>query len=260
MQPVQDLTIDDRVSRTQYQFSPRERGSGRPGDLDSQARQTACASCPQINDVASDQSEGGLQAYLEIDRDTAARLGVTVATIDNALYNAFGQRLISTIFTQSNQYRVVLEAPTRPAAQPDGARQHLRDLGHRRAGAAHGGGEVETSATPRCRSTHAAQFPATISFNLAARLLARRCRDRHRQARRDLGCRRASSRASRGRRRRSAPPSPTPLPDLAAVVTMYIVLGVLYESYIHPITILSTLPSAGVGALLALSSPAPTSA
>ena len=190
---------------------------------------------------------------------TAGRLGVTPAAIDNALYNAFGQRLISTIFTQSNQYRVVLEVKPEfrsgPAALDDlyvtsavpGQPPQQVPLALGRAG--------RRSARRRSSINHIGQFPAaTISFNLAPRRLARRRGEGDRGgARRSSACRPACSTNFQGAALAfRASLANTLLLILAAIVTMYIVLGVLYESYIHPVTILSTLPSAGVGALLAL--------
>jgi len=252
MQPVQDLTIEDRVSRTQYQFTvedadPEELSTWVPR-LVQRLRQV-----PEVTDVASDLQDQGLQAYVEIDRSTASRLGVTTAAIDNALYNAFGQRLISTIFTQSNQYRVVLEV------KPE-FRGHPSALGDIFVSATNNE-PVRLSAVARITEraaplviNHLGQFPAaTVSFNLAPGASLGHAVAAIRAAERELGLP-----ASVGTRLQGAALafqaslSNTLLLILAAIVTMYIVLGVLYESYIHPITILSTLPSAAVGALLAL--------
>jgi len=256
MQPVQDLTIEARVSRTQYQFTVESVDAGELGTavhkLVDRLKQL-----PQLADVASDLQDGGLQAYVEFDRATASRLGITPAVIDSALYNAFGQRLVSTIFTQSNQYRVVLEVQPEfqrglaaleniyvPSTVPGQPTQQVRLSTI---------AKVVEKAAP-LSINHIGQFPAaTVSFNLAPGA--------------SLGdAVKAIEAAKLG----------LALPDsvqinfqgaalafrgsldnelwliLAAIVTMYIVLGVLYESFIHPITILSTLPSAGVGALLAL--------
>ena len=222
------------------------------------ARRPAAAACRSSPTSRATCQDGGLQAYVEIDRATASRLGITPAAIDNALYNAFGQRLVSTIFTQSNQYRVVLEV--KPEFQRGPAA--LDDLYVPSTVPGQPPQQVPLSSIARVveRPTplainHIGQFPAaTISFNLAPRRLARR--------------------RGHGDRGGAAPSSALPASVqinfqgaalafraslanelwliLAAIVTMYIVLGVLYESFIHPITILSTLPSAGVGALLAL--------
>ena len=252
LQPVQDLSIESTVSRTQYQFSVE---SANPDDLNLWVGRLVdkLQTLPALADVASDLQNDGLQAYLEIDRDSASRLGVTVAAIDNALYNAFGQRLVSTIFTQSNQYRVVLEAP--PELQ-----RNLAALDNIYVTAV-GGAEVRLTAVAKVSErraplsiNHAAQFPAaTISFNLAPGFSLGDAVDAIGQAKQDLGLPASIITSFQGAAQAfSASLTNTLFLILAAVVTMYIVLGVLYESYIHPITILSTLPSAGVGALLAL--------
>jgi len=252
MQPVQDLTIEDRVSRTQYQFML----STPDGEvlrewtpkLVERLRQL-----PELADVASDLQTQGLQAYVEIDRNAAGRLGVTPQAIDTALYNAFGQRLISTIFTQSNQYRVVLETLPEHLPGPEAlGRLHVPSSS---------GQQVPLAAVARIveRETalainHVGQFPAaTISFNLApgVSLGAAVAAIREAQQAMDLPAG-IETRFQGAALAFQASLTNTVLLLLAAIVTMYIVLGVLYESYIHPITILSTLPSAGVGALLAL--------
>ena len=256
MQPVQDLTIEDRVSRTQYQFTVESVDAGELGIwvhrlVDRLHR------LPQIVDVASDFQDGGLQAYVEFDRATASRLGITPAAIDNALYNAFGQRLVSTIFTQSNQYRVVLEVqpefqrglaaleniyvPSTVAGQPS---QQVR---------------LSTIATVVEKTAplsinHIGQFPAaTVSFNLAPGASLGDAVKAIESTKRELGLPDSVQINFQG----AALAFRASLDNelwliVAAIVTMYIVLGILYESFIHPITILSTLPSAGVGALLAL--------
>ena len=252
MQPVQDLTIEDRVSRTQYQFT-LEDADGNNISLWVPKLVERLRALPQLADVASDLQDQGLQAYVDIDRSTAARLGVTPAALDNALYNAFGQRLISTIFTQSNQYRVVLEV--QPDFQnglaslndifvtsADGQQVRLSALAH-----------VEEKAAPLSVS-HLGQFPAvTISFNLAPGASLGDAVKVIRATEADIGLPASMQTSFQGAALAfESSLSNTLLLILAAIVTMYIVLGVLYESYIHPITILSTLPSAGVGALLAL--------
>jgi multidrug efflux pump len=252
MQPVQDLTIEDRVSRTQYQFTLE---SARPEDLTEWTPRLVdkLSSLPMLADVASDAQDQGLQAFVVIDRDAAGRLGITPATIDTALYNAFGQRLISTIFTQSAQYRVVLEV------QPDyqfgpGA---LNDLHVATAS----GAQVPLSTVARIERrtaplviNHLGQFPSTtISFNLAPNASLGEAVTAIRQAERGIGVPPSIRSSFQGAALAfQSSLDNTLLLILAAVVTMYIVLGVLYESYIHPLTILSTLPSAAVGALLAL--------
>jgi multidrug efflux pump len=251
-QPLQDLTVEDRVSRTQYQYLVESMDGAALADA-LPPLLAALRALPQITDVASNVQDAGLKAYLEIDRDAASRLGVTVAAIDDALYSAFGQRLVSTIFTQTNQYRVVLEA------------QRDRDAGLNALGSLHvsgaNGRQIPLATLVRVKEAPAnllisreKQFPAaTISFNLAdgyslgdavAAIEAKR-------ATLDL------PEAVQTRFRGAALAFRTALSNeffliVAALVTMYIVLGVLYESFVHPLTILSTLPSAGIGALLAL--------
>lgn len=252
MQPVQDLTIEDRVSRTQYQFTIKDSD---PDELSlwvpklvEKLNQT-----PQLSDVASDLQDQGLQAYVDIDRQTAGRLGITVAAIDNALYSAFGQRLISTIFTQSNQYRVVLEAKPEFQLGP----QALNEIYVTSAAGVQV--PLNTIATISEKSTpllinHLEQFPSTtVSFNLRSGVSLGEAVDVIESAEREIGIPTSMETEFQG----AALAFRASLGNqlfliLAAIVTMYIVLGVLYESFIHPVTILSTLPSAGVGALLAL--------
>lgn len=260
MQPVQDLTIEDRVSKTQYQFllsSPDVQ------DLTTSTSRLIekLKRLPQLSDVASDLQDQGLQAFVLIDREAAGKLGVTVAAIDNALYNAFGQRLISTIYTQSSQYRVVLEVATQFREGPR-ALEGLYVPGS----TTNAAGVAVTVQIPLMsvaqvveRPTalsinHVAQFPsATVSFNLApgASLGAAVDAIKVEEVKLNLPASVETSFQGAAEAFRASLTS-TLLLILAAVVTMYIVLGVLYESYIHPITILSTLPSAGLGALLAL--------
>ncbi|MBN9425261.1 MAG: efflux RND transporter permease subunit, partial [Burkholderiales bacterium] len=252
MQPVQDLTIEDRVSRTQYQFTLEDSDPERLATWVPRLVERLRA-LPQLTDVASDLQDRGLQAYLEIDRDAAGRLGVSMLAIDNALYSAFGQRQISTIFTQSIQYRVVLEvAPayqTGPRALEsiyvtgrDGKLLALSSIAR----------VVERPAS--LVINHIAQFPAvTVSFNLAPGASLGGAVQAIRDAEREIGLPGSMQTSFQGAALAfQASLDSTLLLILAAIVTMYIVLGVLYESYIHPVTILSTLPSAGVGALLAL--------
>jgi multidrug efflux pump len=248
MQPVQDLTIDSTVSSTQYQFmledaNPDELNQWVPKLL-SRLRQL-----PQLEDVADNLQQNGLSDYVAIDRDTAGRLGISLATVDNALYDAFGQRIVSTIFTQSNQYRVILNTPATMASLESIYLPSAQ------------GGQVPLSAIASIKEqptalqiNHLGQFPAAqISFNLA----------------RGASLGDAVTTIEKTEQEIEMPPSVMTsfqgsalafraslgnelLLILAAIVTVYIVLGVLYESYIHPITIISTLPSAGVGALIAL--------
>jgi multidrug efflux pump len=252
MQPVQDLTVEDRVSRTQYQYTLEDPNADELNTWTTRFVDTL-KTLPQLQDVATDQQTGGAQSTLVIDRLTASRLGITPQAIDQTLYDAFGQRQISTLFTQSNQYHVILE--TMPDFQKNPAK--LQDIYVRSTS----GGAVPLSTFTHFESgtaplsvNHQGQFPAvTVSFNLAGSA--------------SLG--EATTAIERAQANRNMPPSiqasfqgttqafkasltNEPLLILAAIVTVYIVLGVLYESYIHPLTILSTLPSAGVGAILAL--------
>jgi multidrug efflux pump len=252
MQPVQDLTIEDRVSRTQYQFSLDDADPDRLA-LWVPRMVERMRAIPGLVDVASDLQDRGLQAYLEIDRDAAGRLGLSMNAIDNALYSAFGQRQVSTIFTQANQYRVVLEVAPQFQASPQ-ALEAIHVSGT-------AGQLVPLSSIARVveRPTslvvnHLGQFPAaTISFNLAPGASLGDAVDAIHAAERELGLPASIQTRFQGAALAfQASLDSTLLLILAALVTMYIVLGVLYESYIHPITILSTLPSAGVGALLAL--------
>ena len=252
MQPVQDLTIEDRVSRTQYQFTVEA--------LDREQLQewtpkivAALARLPELDHVTSDLQGYGRVLWLDIDRDSAGRYGLTMSDIDNALYDALGQRLISTIFTQTNQYKVVLETAPRfrngPGAleniyvkSSDGQPVPLSTLVR-----------MEERAT-RLSIARQGQFPvATISFNVAEGSSLSAAVDAVLAAERELGLP-ASLRCQFQGAALAFQSSTTNQVwlVLAAIITMYIVLGVLYESYVHPVTILSTLPSAGVGALLAL--------
>ncbi len=252
MQPVQDLTIEDRVSRTQYQFTLED---ANPEELSEWTHKLVdkLATLPELSEVVSDLQDQGLQAYLNIDRDTAARLGVTPASIDNALYNAFGQRLISTIFTQTSQYRVVLEVKPEYKLGP----QALNDIYV----SSSTGQQIPISAVATVIEkpaslaiNHIGQFPATtISFNLGAGHSLGDAVKAIERTEKEMGMPASVRTGFQGAALAfRASLTNTLLLILAAIVTMYIVLGVLYESYIHPITILSTLPSAGVGALLAL--------
>ena len=252
MQPVQDLTIEDRVSRTQYQFSLSSPDAELLSTW-SQKLVSALANQPELKDVASDLQDKGLQVYLVIDRDAASRLGVSVANITDALYDAFGQRQISTIYTQASQYRVVLQAQDGEKIGPQALDQiHVKTTD---------GGQVRLSNLARIEErqaqlavSHIGQFPSVmVSFNLAPGVALGQAVELIDQVRKDIGMPVGVQTQFQGAAQAfQASLSSTLLLILAAVVTMYIVLGVLYESYIHPITILSTLPSAAVGALLAL--------
>ena len=252
MQPVQDLTVEDRVSRTQYQYSLEDPNIN---ELDTWTPRLVAAlqKLPELRDVSSDQQTQGLQAYLTIDRSTASRLGITPQLIDDTLYDAYGQRIVSTIFTQLNQYRVILE--TKPDFQ-----QHPRKLDDIYIRST-GGGKVPLSAITRVEETtgplvisHQGQFPATtLSFNLAPGASLGEAVQAMEATTKKIQL----PPSIRGSFQGTALAFQAALKNeilliLAALVTVYIVLGVLYESYIHPITIISTLPSAGVGAILAL--------
>ncbi|MEN2509387.1 MdtB/MuxB family multidrug efflux RND transporter permease subunit [Stutzerimonas stutzeri] len=252
MQPVQDLSIEDRVSRTQFQFS-LESPDGELLQEWTPRLVAALREHPELTDVASDLQSDGLQIYLDIDRDAAARLGIGISAITDALYDAFGQRQISTIFTQASQYRVVLEAEAGNRIGPQALEQLFVQ--------SEGGTPVRLSslATLEQRSApllinHIGQFPAvTLSFNLADGVSLGKAVEVIEGVEAEIGLPAGiQSRFQGAAEAFRASLSSTLLLILAAVVTMYIVLGVLYESYIHPITILSTLPSAAVGALLAL--------
>ncbi|TMQ11434.1 MAG: multidrug efflux RND transporter permease subunit [Deltaproteobacteria bacterium] len=252
LQPVQDLTVDARIARTQYQYTiedpdPSELAAWAPHMLD------AMRGLPELRDVASDQQTAGLELHVAVDRDSASRLGVTAQALDDTLYDAFGQRIVSTTFTQLNQYRIILELRPEDRESADSLdRIYVRST----AGAA-----IPLSAFARLETRnialaidHEGQFPSvTLSFNTAPGV--------------SLGeaiaaIDTAADRLDRPPAMRSAfqgaaavfreSLASEPILILAALITVYIVLGVLYESYIHPITILSTLPSAGVGAILAL--------
>ena len=254
MQPVQDLTIDATVSRSQYQFvledaNPSEFSTWIPKLLE------RLQQLPQLEDVTSNYAENGLSTYIRIDRPTAARFGITPATVDNALYDSFGQRIVSTIFTQSSQYRVILEA------DPD-LQKSLASLGQMYLPSSTAtNGQVPLSAiaqveeqTAPLEINHLGQFPsATVSFNLAPGASLGEAVTAIKEAEQDIGLPASMITVFQG----AALAFQAALGNelvliIAAIITMYIVLGVLYESFIHPITILSTLPSAGVGALLAL--------
>src|SRR4051812_2686026 len=252
LQPVQDLQVESRQSRTQFQYTLEDAD---PDELAQWAPKMAekMRSLPELRDVASDLQTQGLQLKLNIDRDTAARMGVLPQAVDDALYDAFGQRQVSTIFTQLNQYRVILEL--KPEYQQDPGtldKLYVRTLG---------GDQVPLSsiASGKIESTalavnHQGQFPAvTLSFDTAQGVALGQAVDAIRTAETQIGLppsvrpEFAGSAQAFGESLQSEP-----ILIVAALLTVYIVLGVLYESYIHPVTILSTLPSAGVGALLAL--------
>ncbi len=254
MQPVQDLTIDSTISRAPYHFvledaNPAEFATWVPR-LVQQLNQA-----PQLTDVASDLQQQGLAVNIVVDRATASRFGITPATIDNVLYDAFGQRIVSTIYTQSNQYRVILEVDPKlqqsltgltslylPSSSATNGQVPLTAIAH-----------IEQQASPLL-ITHFGQFPATtVSFNTAAGYSLDSAMTAIQRAESEIGLPQSFITAFQG----TAAAFQSSLSNevfliIAAVIAMYIVLGVLYESFVHPITILSTLPSAGVGALLSL--------
>jgi multidrug efflux pump len=252
MQPVQDLTVEDRVSRTQYQYSLEDADATELNDWSSRIL-AKLRTLPELRDVASDQQNGGLKADLVIDRDTAARFGILPQNIDDTLYDAFGQRQVSTIFTQLNQYHVVLEVGQQFQDDPSdlssiyvksstGQQVPLSTFSH-----------FVTSSAPLAIN-HQGQFPVvTVSFNLAPGESLGKATKVIAQAEQDMGMPvsiHPSFQGTAAAFQNSLASEPWLI--LAALVTVYIVLGVLYESYIHPVTILSTLPSAGVGAILAM--------
>ncbi len=252
MQPVQDLTVEDRVSRTQFQYSLEEVDAKElsywvPRFIDRLKK------LPELRDVASDQLNGGLLVNLTIGRDSASRLGILPADIDNTLYDAFGQRQVSTIYTQLNQYHVVLEADPQFQQAPDSLKNIYVHSSN--------GTQVPLSAFTSVTTSpsalalnHQGQFPVvTLSFNLAPGASLGDAVNAINRTKSDLGMPpsiQATFQGTAAAFLRSL--GNEPILILAALVTVYIVLGVLYESFIHPITILSTLPSAGVGAILAL--------
>jgi multidrug efflux pump len=252
MQPVQDLTVEDRVSRTQYQYSIEDADGN---ELAQWAPKLVAKlqSLPQLRDVATDQQDKGLEANLVIDRDTASRLGILPQAIDDTLYDAFGQRQVSTMFTQLNQYHVVLQVDPQFAQNPDALKVIYVKSSN--------GTQVPLSAFTRFQQktaalavNHQGQFPVvTLSFDTAPNVSLGDAVDAINAAKREIGMPISINASFQGTAQAfQAALAGEPLLILAALVTVYIVLGVLYESYIHPITILSTLPSAGVGAILAL--------
>jgi multidrug efflux pump len=252
LQAVQDLQIDARSSRTQYQYTLEDANLDELRDF-APRMLAALAALPELTDVASDQQNRGLQTTLTIDRDTASRLGILPQAIDDVLYDAFGQRQVSTIFTQLNLYRVILEVDPKYQQSPEALHKiYVRSAT---------GDQVPLSAftrmTPASAAlslSHQGQFPSvTLSFNTAPGVSLGAAVDAIHRAEQKIGLPASVHAAFQGAAQAfSASLASEPLLILAALLTVYIVLGVLYESYIHPITILSTLPSAGVGALLAL--------
>ncbi len=252
LQPTQDLTIDTTVSRTQYQFTLQATTLDALSTWVPQLTEKL-QTLPQLSDVSSDWQDKGLAAYVNVDRDSASRLGISMSDVDNALYNAFGQRLISTIYTQANQYRVVLEHDTSHTSGLD-ALDTIRLTSSE-------GGVVPLSAIAKIEQrftplsiNHLDQFPSTtISFNVADGYSLGEAVQSILDSEKTLNLPTDITTQFQGSTLAfQAALGSTVWLIVAAVVAMYIVLGVLYESFIHPITILSTLPTAGVGALMAL--------
>src|SRR5579862_9494568 len=255
MQPVQDLTIDSTINRAPYNFVLEDANSTEFATWVPKLM-ARLDQLPQIIDASSDLQQQGSAVNLVIDRATASRFGITPATVDNALYDAFGQRIVSTIYTQSNQYRVILELD--PALQTS-----LTGLSsiYLPSSSSATNGQVPLAAISHLEQragplliTHYGQFPATtVSFNTAPGYSLDSAITAIQQAEKSVGLPDSFITAFQG----TAAAFQSSLANevfliIAAVVAMYIVLGVLYESFVHPITILSTLPSAGVGALLSL--------
>ena len=252
MQPVQDLTVEDRVSRTQYQYSIED-ADGKELAVWAPKLVEKLKALPQLRDVATDQQDQGLEASLVIDRDTASRLGILPQAIDDTLYDAFGQRLVSTMFTQLNQYHVVLQVDPRFSQNPDALKNIYVKSSN--------GTQVPLSTFTHFEQkpttlavNHQGQFPVvTLSFNLGPGVSLGDAVNAIKQAEIDIGLPVSIHASFQGTAQAfQAALANEPMLILAALVTVYIVLGILYESYIHPVTILSTLPSAGVGAIVAL--------
>ncbi|MEI7127515.1 MdtB/MuxB family multidrug efflux RND transporter permease subunit [Pectobacterium versatile] len=252
LQPVQDLTIDTQISRTQYQFTLQAMSLDELSEWVPKLM-TELKKLPQLEDVSSDWQDGAAVAYVNVNRDSASRLGITMSQVDSALYNAFGQRLVSTIYTQASQYRVVLEHDTTNNTGLD-ALNDVRLISS-------DGGTIPLSSIATIEErqgplaiNHIDQFPSTtISFNVAKGYALGEAVDAITQAEQQMNLPADITTRFQGSTLAfQSALSSTVWLIVAAIVAMYIVLGVLYESFIHPITILSTLPTAGVGALLAL--------
>jgi multidrug efflux pump len=252
LQPVQDISVEDIVSRTEYQYSMQDPNAAELASYSAQFVERLKA-LPELEDVATDQQNDGRQAALTIDRPTASRLGLTTQNIDDTLYDGFGQRQVSTLFTQLNQYHVILEVDPKFRVSP----ANLDDVYLQSAT----GSSIPLSTIVQVAQvkaptllTHMGQFPATtVSFNLAPNASLGAAVKAIQKVEKDLPAPAAMEGTFQGTAQAfMSSLSNESILVLSALLTVYIVLGVLYESYIHPITILSTLPSAGVGALLAL--------
>ncbi|PWT88316.1 MAG: acriflavine resistance protein B, partial [Acidobacteria bacterium] len=252
MQPVQDLSVENRVTRTQFQYTLEDPNATELQEWGPKILQ-AFQSLPQLSDVASDQQTGGLRASLVIDRDTASRLGINTQLIDDTLYDAFGQRLISTLYTQLNQYHVVMEVAPKYWESPDALKNIYVHSTNGDVVPLSAFTHFEPQNTPLAIN-HQGQFPVvTISFNLAPGAALGDAVNAIQNAEKQLDIPPSIRTSFQGTAQAfQASLTNEPLLILAALITVYIVLGVLYESTIHPITILSTLPSAGVGAILAM--------
>ncbi|MGB8165878.1 MAG: multidrug efflux RND transporter permease subunit [Chthoniobacteraceae bacterium] len=252
MQAVQDVQIDSRVSRTQYQYTLQDADEAELAEWAPRLLEKL-RSLPELTDVATDQQSGGLQLRVDVDREQAARYNVNVQAVDDTLYDAFGQRQVSIIFTQLNQYRVILEAQPNFQLTPQALEKIHVKSSTNQAVPLSAIATLKTVSAPLAIN-HQGQFPAvTLSFNLAPRYSLGHAVDAIQRAQREIELPttiETTFSGSAAEFRSSLKSEPFLL--LAAIVVIYIVLGVLYESYIHPITILSSLPSAGVGALLAL--------
>ena len=252
MQPVQDLTVEDRVSRTQFQYTLEDPDANELNRVSNQLVDKL-RTLPELQDVASDQQNGGRQTEVTIDRDTASRLGIPVATIDNTLEDAYAQRQVSTIFTQLNQYHVILEVNPQWEQNPGSLKDLYVKAGTSTQVPLSAFTQMQTSNAPLAIN-HQGQFPVvTLSFNLAPGKSLGDATKAISAAEKEIGLPASVNTSFQGTAAAFQNSlSSEPWLIVAAIVTVYIVLGVLYESYIHPITILSTLPSAGVGAILAL--------
>jgi multidrug efflux pump len=252
MQPVQDISVEDIVSRTEYQFSMQDPNAN---ELAQYATRfvNRLQQLPELEDVASDLQNGGRQVSLQIDRPTASRLGLTPQNVDDALYDGFGQRQVSTLFTQLNQYHLIMEVEPEFRKDP----KHLDDI---YLNSTSGTGVPLSAITKTSQSSapllisHMGQFPATtVSFNLAPGASLGAAVNAIEKVQKEMPAPAAMIGTFQGTAQAFVGSlSNEGILVLSALLTVYIVLGVLYESYIHPLTILSTLPSASVGALLAL--------
>jgi multidrug efflux pump len=252
VQPTQDLTIDAETGPTEYRVSLEGVDSA---EITRWIERLIArlADAPEVRNVSSDTGAQGLTSYVDVDRDTAARLGITASAVDDALYSAFGQRIVSTIFTETNQYRVILEAAPGLATSAEGVGKLNLISASGKPTPLAAFATINERLAP-LQITHVGQYPAsTLNFDTAPGVALGHAVDAIRQAARDIGLPPTITMTflgASGAYERSLANELWLI--LAAVVCVYIVLGVLYESYVHPLTILSTLPSAGIGALLAL--------